>query len=76
MQTIIATGHFEKKFLDVQVIGQSRRRTGTSTILSVYFLNSLARDGKERVRFALRHFLGADDSDYTYKIHNEQEFRD
>ena len=32
------------------------------------FLNSLEWDGKERVRFALRHFLGADASDYTYEI--------
>ena len=32
------------------------------------FLNSLEWDGQERVRFALRHFLGADDSDYTYEI--------
>ena len=32
------------------------------------FLNSLKWDGKERVRYALRHFLGADDSDYTYEI--------
>ena len=32
------------------------------------FLNSLKWDGKKRVRFALRHFLGADDSDYTYEI--------
>ena len=32
------------------------------------FLNSLEWDGKERVRYALRHFLGADDSDYTYEI--------
>ncbi len=32
------------------------------------FLNSLVWDGHERVRFALRHFLGADDSDYTYEI--------
>ena len=32
------------------------------------FLNSLVWDGKERVRFALRHFLGADDSGYTYEI--------
>lgn len=32
------------------------------------FLNSLVWDGQERVRFALKHFLGADDSDYTYEI--------
>ena len=32
------------------------------------FLNSLEWDGQERVRFALKHFLGADDSDYTYEI--------
>lgn len=32
------------------------------------FLNSLEWDGKERVRYALRHFLGADASDYTYEI--------
>ena len=32
------------------------------------FLNSLEWDGQERVRFALRHFLGADASDYTYEI--------
>ncbi len=32
------------------------------------FLNSLKWDGQERVRYALRHFLGADDSDYTYEI--------
>ena len=32
------------------------------------FLNSLEWDGKERIRFALRHFLGADASDYTYEI--------
>ena len=31
-------------------------------------LNSLHWDGKERVRFALRRFLGADDSDYTYEV--------
>jgi Predicted P-loop ATPase and inactivated derivatives len=32
------------------------------------FLNDLEWDGKPRVRYALRHFLGADDSDYTYEI--------
>ena len=32
------------------------------------FLNSLEWDGKPRIRYALRHFLGADDSDYTYEI--------
>ena len=32
------------------------------------FLNSLEWDGMPRVRYALRHFLGADDSDYTYEI--------
>lgn len=32
------------------------------------FLNSLRWDGRERVRYALRHFLGADDSDYTYEV--------
>lgn len=32
------------------------------------FLNSLTWDGKERVRFALHHFLGADADDYTYGI--------
>lgn len=32
------------------------------------FLNSLEWDGVERVRYALRHFLGADDSDYTYEV--------
>ena len=32
------------------------------------FLNSLKWDGIPRVRYALRHFLGADDSDYTYEV--------
>ena len=32
------------------------------------FLNGLEWDGQERVRYALRHFLGADNSDYTYEI--------
>ena len=32
------------------------------------FLKSLEWDGTPRVRYALRHFLGADDSDYTYEI--------
>ena len=32
------------------------------------FLNSLEWDGRPRVRYALRHFLGADDSDYTYEV--------
>ena len=32
------------------------------------FLNSLEWDGTPRIRYALRHFLGADDSDYTYEI--------
>ena len=32
------------------------------------FLNSLEWDGQPRVRYALRHFLGADDSDYTYEV--------
>lgn len=32
------------------------------------FLNSLEWDGTPRVRYALRHFLGADDSDYTYEV--------
>ena len=31
------------------------------------FLNSLAWDGTERIRFCLRHFLGADADDYTYE---------
>ena len=32
------------------------------------YLNSLSWDGKERVRYALHHFLGADTSGYTYEI--------
>ena len=32
------------------------------------FLNSLEWDGQERVRYALKHFLGADTSDYTYEV--------
>lgn len=32
------------------------------------FLNGLEWDGQERVRYALRHFLGADASNYTYEI--------
>ncbi len=32
------------------------------------FLNSLEWDHVPRIRYALRHFLGADDSDYTYEI--------
>ena len=32
------------------------------------FLNSLEWDGTPRVRYALHHFLGADDSDYTCEI--------
>ncbi|MEE8837179.1 MAG: virulence-associated E family protein [Eubacteriales bacterium] len=32
------------------------------------FLNSLEWDGTPRVRHALHHFLGADESDYTYEI--------
>ncbi len=32
------------------------------------FLKNLQWDHQERVRYALRHFLGADDSDYTYEI--------
>lgn len=32
------------------------------------FLNSLNWDGVPRVRYALHHFLGADDSDYTYEV--------
>ncbi len=31
------------------------------------YLNGLAWDGKERVRFCLRHFLGADSDQYTYE---------
>ena len=31
------------------------------------YLNSLKWDGKERIRHALRHFLGSDVSDYTYE---------
>ena len=31
------------------------------------FLNSIAWDGTERIRFCLRHFLGADVDDYTYE---------
>ena len=32
------------------------------------YLNSLEWDGTERVRYALRHFLGADTTDYTYEV--------
>ena len=32
------------------------------------YLNGLQWDGQERVRYALRHFLGADTSDYTYEM--------
>lgn len=32
------------------------------------FLDGLKWDGKERVRYALHHFLGADTTDYTYEI--------
>ena len=31
------------------------------------YLSSLVWDGKERIRFCLRHFLGADADDYTYE---------
>ncbi len=31
------------------------------------YLNSLQWDGTERIRFCLRHFLGADADDYTYE---------
>ena len=31
------------------------------------YLNSLKWDGKERIRYALYHFLGSDVSDYTYE---------
>jgi len=31
------------------------------------YLNSLSWDGKERIRYALSHFLGAESSDYTYE---------
>ena len=33
------------------------------------YLNSLHWDGTERVRYALRHFLGAEVSDYNYEVH-------
>lgn len=32
------------------------------------YLSRLVWDGKERVRYALHHFLGADTSDYTYEV--------
>ena len=32
------------------------------------FFNSLKWDGRERICFALSHFLGADASDYTYEV--------
>ena len=32
------------------------------------FLNSLTWDGTPRVRYALHHFLGANDNDYNYEI--------
>ena len=32
------------------------------------YLNGLQWDGKERVRFALHHFLGAEISDYNYEV--------
>ncbi len=32
------------------------------------YLNSLQWDGTERVRYALRHFLGAEVSDYNYEV--------
>ena len=32
------------------------------------YLNSLTWDGKERIRYALHHFLGAEVSDYTYEV--------
>ena len=31
------------------------------------YLNTLVWDGTERIRFCLRHFLGADVDDYTYE---------
>ena len=31
------------------------------------YLNTLVWDGTERIRFCLRHFLGADTDDYTYE---------
>ena len=31
------------------------------------YLNTLVWDGTERIRFCLRHFLGADADDYTYE---------
>ena len=39
------------------------------THLDVYKrqLNNLVWDGTERIRFCLRHFLGADADDYTYE---------
>ena len=32
------------------------------------YINSLTWDGKERIRYALHHFLGAEVSDYTYEV--------
>ena len=31
------------------------------------YLNNLKWDGKDRIRYALHHFLGSDESDYTYE---------
>lgn len=32
------------------------------------FLNGLSWDGQERIRYALHHFLGAEESDYTFEV--------
>ncbi len=37
------------------------------------YLNSLKWDGTERIRYALTRYLGAEDSEYTYKIKQEEQ---
>ena len=40
------------------------------------YLNTLVWDGTERIRFCLRHFLGADADDYTYEALKHITFTD
>lgn len=71
MDDIHIRHHFEVNY---QLNSDKKIREGMQIIASENsyhpvrdYLDSLVWDGKERIRFALHHFLGADTDDYTYE---------
>ena len=72
MDDIHIRHYFEKTY---QLTNDKKIREGMQIVASENsyhpvreYLNSLKWDGKERIRYVLHHFLGADTDDYVYEF--------